>query len=100
MPYLTTEWGNPSSADKFGLGSPGRAMITGGVKTMKQNNHKPRIRGEVLTVDREGLRRIIDKEARKNLGLSGQEALGRIQSGHAGDNHVWSHLSMLAGMLR
>ena len=67
---------------------------------MKQNDRKVRSRGEVLTVDKQGLRQIIDKEARKRLALSGQEALVRIQNGQAGDNYIWSDLAILANMLR
>ena len=67
---------------------------------MKQDGRKARSGGEVLTVDKQGLRQIFDKEAQKRLRLSGQEALERIQTGQAGDNYIWSDLSILASMLR
>lgn len=67
---------------------------------MKRNGRKPRIRGEVLIVNEDGLRKLIDRIARKKLGLSGQEALERIENGQAGDNFVWDDLSGLANMLR
>ena len=67
---------------------------------MKRNGRKTRIRGEVIIGDMNDLRELIDKIARKKLGLSGQEALERIQNGQAGDNYVWDDLSILANMLR
>ena len=67
---------------------------------MKQNGRRPRIRGEIRIVNRDELRQMIDKMARKQLGLSGQEVLERIKKGRAGDNNAWTHLSMLANMLR
>ena len=67
---------------------------------MKRNGRKTRIRGEVIIGDENDLRKLIDKIARKKLGLSGQEALERIQNGQAGDNYVWDDLSILANMLR
>ena len=67
---------------------------------MKRNGRKPRIRGEVLIVNEDGLRKLIDRIARKKLGLSGQEALERIENGQAGDNYVWDNLSGLAILLR
>ena len=67
---------------------------------MKRNGRKTRIRGEVIIGDMNDLRELIDKIARKKLGLSGQEALERIQNGQAGDNYVWDDLSILASMLR
>ena len=67
---------------------------------MKRNGRKPRIRGEVLIVNEDGLRKLIDRIARKKLGLSGQEALERMENGQAGDNYVWDDLSILANMLR
>jgi len=67
---------------------------------MKRNGKRPRIRGEVRIVSKEELRRMIDKAARKQLGLSGEEVMERIKRGKAGDNNAWVHLSMLASMLR
>ena len=67
---------------------------------MKRNGRKPRIRGEVIVGDQNDLRKLIDKIARKRLGLSGQEALARIQNGQAGDNYVWDALSGLEILLR
>ena len=67
---------------------------------MKGNGRKTRIRGEVLIVNEDGLRKLIDRIARKKLGLSGQEALERMENGQAGDNYVWDDLSILANMLR
>ena len=67
---------------------------------MKGNGRKTRIRGEVIIVDEDGLRKLIDKIARKKLGLSGQEAMERIESGQAGDNFIWDDLSILTYMLR
>ena len=67
---------------------------------MKRNGRKPRIRGEVIIVDENGLRKLIDTIARKKLGLSGQEALERMEKGQAGDNYVWDDLSGLATLLR
>lgn len=67
---------------------------------MKRNGRRPRLRGEVRIVNKDELRQMIDKVARKRLGLSGQEVLDRIKKGQAGDNYVWDHLSMLAHMLR
>ncbi|OFV96679.1 MAG: hypothetical protein A3H28_03815 [Acidobacteria bacterium RIFCSPLOWO2_02_FULL_61_28] len=67
---------------------------------MKRNGRKPRIRGEVLIVNEDGLRKLIDRIARKKLGLSGQEALERIENGQAGDNFIWGDLSGLAILLR
>ena len=67
---------------------------------MKRNGQKARIRGQVVTVDKSALRELIDKEARERLGLSGEEALEQIRKGQAGDNYVWTDLSMLANMLR
>ena len=67
---------------------------------MKGNGRKTRIRGEVLIVNEDGLRKLIDRIARKKLGLSGQEALERIENGQAGDNYVWDNLSGLAILLR
>jgi len=66
---------------------------------MKRNGRKTRIRGEVIIVDEDGLRKLIDKIARKKLGLSGQEAMERIESGQAGDNFIWDDLSILTNML-
>ena len=66
---------------------------------MKGNGRKARIRGEVVIVDEDGLRKLIDKIARKKLGLSGQEAMERIESGQAGDNYIWDDLSILTNML-
>ena len=66
---------------------------------MKRNGRKARIRGEVVIVDEDGLRKLIDKIARKKLGLSGQEAMERIESGQAGDNFIWDDLSILTNML-
>ena len=66
---------------------------------MKGNGRKTRIRGEVIIVDEDGLRKLIDKIARKKLGLSGQEAMERIESGQAGDNFIWDDLSILTNML-
>ena len=67
---------------------------------MKRNGRKTRIRGEVLIVNEDGLRKLIDRIARKKLGLSGQEALERIENGQAGDNFIWGDLSGLAILLR
>ena len=67
---------------------------------MKRNGRKTRIRGEVIIGDENDLRELIDKIARKKLGLSGQEALERIENDQAGDNYVWDDLSILANMLR
>lgn len=67
---------------------------------MKRNGRKPRIRGEVIIVDEGGLRKLIDRIARKKLGLSGEEALKRMEKGQAGDNYVWDDLSGLATLLR
>ena len=67
---------------------------------MKRNGRKTRIRGEVIIGDENDLRNLIDRIARKRLGLSGQEALERIQNGQAGDNYIWDDLSILANMLR
>ena len=67
---------------------------------MKRNGRWPRIRGEVRIVSKDELRQMIDHAARKQLGLSGQEVLERIKKGQAGDNNAWTHLSMLAHMLR
>ena len=67
---------------------------------MKGNGRKTRIRGEVLIVNEDGLRKLIDRIARKKLGLSGQEALERMENSQAGDNYVWDDLSILASMLR
>jgi hypothetical protein len=52
----------------------------------------------VLTVDRQGLLRLIDEEA-KQLGLSANEALEIIQRGEDGDNFVWSDISLLSDLL-
>ena len=67
---------------------------------MKRNGRKPRIRGEVIVGNENDLRELIDKIARKKLGLSGQEALERIENGQAGDNYIWDDLSGLAILLR
>ena len=67
---------------------------------MKRNGRKTRIRGEVIIVDENGLRKLIDRIARKKLRLSGEEALERIENGQAGDNYIWDDLSILANMLR
>ena len=67
---------------------------------MKRNGRRSRKRGEVLIVDEVGLRRLIDQTARKRLGISGEEALARLQKGQAEDNYVWTGLSMMASMLR
>ena len=53
---------------------------------------------EVLTVDREGLLRLIDEEARQ-LGLSGEKALEMVQKGQGEDNYLWSDISLLADLL-
>lgn len=66
---------------------------------MKRNGRKPRIRGEVIKGDENDLRKLIDKIARKRLGLSGQEAMERIENGQAGDNFIWDDLSILTNML-
>ena len=66
---------------------------------MKRNGRKTRIRGEVIIGDENDLRELIDRIARKKLGLSGQEALERIENGQAGDNYVWDALSGLAILL-
>ena len=67
---------------------------------MKRNGRKPRIPRGGLIVNEDGLRKLIDRIARKKLGLSGQEALERIENGQAGDNYVWDNLSGLAILLR
>ena len=67
---------------------------------MKRNGRKTRIRGEVIVGDENDLRKLIDTIARKKLGLSGEEALERIENGQAGDNYIWDDLSILANMLR
>ena len=67
---------------------------------MKRNGRKTRIRGEVIIGDENDLRKLIDTIARKKLGLSGEEALERIENGQAGDNYIWDDLSILANMLR
>lgn len=68
---------------------------------MARNGRKPESRGQFLVVrDKAELRRLIDRESRARLGLSGEEALDRIRRGKAGDNYVWTHLSMLAGILQ
>ncbi len=66
---------------------------------MKRNGRKPRIRGEVVKGDENDLRKLIDTIARKRLGLSGQEAMERIENGQAGDNFIWDDLSILTNML-
>lgn len=48
---------------------------------------------------RDDLLCLIDKEARQNLGLSGKQALKRIQAGRAGNSYVWSDLRLLAALL-
>jgi len=68
-------------------------------KAMKRNGRKPRIRGEVVKGDENDLRKLIDTIARKRLGLSGQEAMERIENGQAGDNFIWDDLSILTNML-
>ena len=67
---------------------------------MKGNGRKARIRGEVIVGNEDDLRKLIDKIARKRLGLSGQEAMERIENGQAGDNFIWDDLSILTYMLR
>ena len=67
---------------------------------MKQNGHKASVGGQFLMLkDRDELRQLIDREAQRHLRLSGQQVVDRIRSGTAGDNYVWSHLSMLTRML-
>ncbi len=61
----------------------------------ERNNHD---QGPVLSVDRSGLLRLIDQEARL-LGLTGEEALARIDQGDAGKNYVWTDISLLADLL-
>ena len=68
-------------------------------EAMKRNGRKPRIRGEVVKGDENDLRKLIDTIARKRLGLSGQEAMERIENGQAGDNFIWDDLSILTNML-
>lgn len=41
---------------------------------------------------------MIDVQAAK-LGVSRKEALLRIEKGSAGNNFLWSHISLLAGLL-
>jgi hypothetical protein len=65
---------------------------------MSRNGDKQAVGGGFLKVDRDGLLRLIDEEARQ-LGLDGQQALDRLAKGQAGDNYIWSDISLLASLL-
>lgn len=66
---------------------------------MKTNRDRRGITGTTLELKRDALLSLIDTEARRRLGLSGKQALKRIQKGRTGNSYVWSDLRLLAALL-
>ena len=63
-------------------------------------NHRRRLRNNgVRFLSRQELDEYFDRQARKLVGLSGEEALDRIRKDDVGKSLAWTSLSLLAPLL-